>query len=232
MRVNRIGLLLVVFGPLSLVGVASPSAEPDLERGRAVVMGAATTTSPRSACHTCHGMQGAGDSSGAFPRLSGQSAWYLYKQLKDYASGQRQNDVMSPIAKTLSDQQMEDVAAFYAAQQETAAAPRPEPDTLLLQRGAAISATGLPDKGVAACVNCHGPSGRGLPPSFPYLAGQYGPYIELQFRFWKEGARRNDPLGVMQHIAQQLSEEDIRAVAAYFASMPPPTGPQQEPARE
>ena len=232
MWLNRITLLLLAHGLLLTIGVASSNAEPDLERGRAVVMGAAMTTSPRSACHTCHGMHGAGDSSGAFPRLSGQAPWYLYKQLKDYASGARQNEVMSPIATTLSDQQMEDVAAYYAAQEVAADAPQAEADALLLQRGAAISATGLPEKGVAACVNCHGPSGRGLPPSFPYLAGQYAPYVELQFRFWKEGLRRNDPLGVMQHIAKQLSEDEIKAVAAYFASMPPPTARQQETARE
>jgi cytochrome c553 len=232
MRFYRICLLLTALGFFSTIGVPSSNAEPDLERGRAVAMGAGTTTNSRSACHTCHGMHGAGDSSGAFPRLSGQAAWYLYKQLKDYASGERQNDVMSPVAKALTDQQMEDVAAFYAAQQVPAEAPRAEPDSLLLQRGAAISARGLPDRGVAACVNCHGPSGRGLPPSFPYLAGQYAPYVELQFRFWKQGMRHNDPLGVMQHIAQQLSEDDVKAVAAYFASMPPPTPRQQERAQE
>jgi cytochrome c553 len=232
MWVNRIILLLLAHGLVPMINVAPSRAEPDLERGRAVVMGAATTTSPRSACHTCHGMHGAGDSSGAFPRLSGQAPWYLYKQLKDYASGERRNEVMSPIAQALSDQQMEDVAAYYAAQESPAEAPLAEADALLLQRGAAIAAAGLPDKGVAACVNCHGPSGRGLPPSFPYLAGQYAPYIELQFRFWKEGARHNDPLGVMQHIAQQLSEDEINALASYFASMPPPSARPQETARE
>ena len=98
MRFYRICLLLTALGFFSTIGVPSSNAEPDLERGRAVAMGAGTTTSSRSACHTCHGMHGAGDSSGAFPRLSGQAAWYLYKQLKDYASGERQNDVMSPVA--------------------------------------------------------------------------------------------------------------------------------------
>lgn len=203
-------------------------AEGDVERGRLVALGAATAVSPRSACHTCHGMDGAGDSSGAFPRLTGQGAWYSYKQLKDYASGARQNAVMSPIAKVLTDQQMQDVAAYYAAQRVPAAAPTTNADPLLLQRGGAISATGLMDKGVAACVNCHGASGQGLPPSFPYLAGQYAPYAELQFRFWRDGSRRNDPLGVMQHIAKQMTDDEVRAVAAYFASLPPPSGDQQD----
>lgn len=207
-------------------------AEADAERGRSVALGAASALSPRSACHTCHGINGAGDSSGAFPRLTSQAAWYLYKQLKDYASGQRQNDVMSPIARELTDQQMQDVAIFYAEQSEPApAAASVVTDPLLVQRGGAISAVGLAEKGVAACVNCHGPAGRGLPPSFPYLAGQYGPYVELQFRFWKEGTRRNDPLGVMEHIAKQLADEEIKALAAYFASLPPPESHRQSATR-
>lgn len=202
-------------------------AEADLERGRAVALGAGTAVAPRSACHTCHGLRGAGDASGAFPRLTGQAAWYLYKQLKDYASGARRNEIMAPIAEALSDRQMQDVSAYYAAQ----AAARPgvprADDPQLIQRGGAISAMGLRDKGVAACVNCHGPAGAGLPPSFPYLAGQFAPYVELQFRFWKEGQRRNSPLGVMEHIAAQLSDDDVKALAAYFASLAPPAPGQQ-----
>lgn len=212
-------------------GIASGDA--DIERGRNVVVGAASSVSPRSACNTCHGLDGAGDSSGAFPRLTGQAGWYLYKQLKDYASGERENDVMSPIARELSDQQMEDVAAYYASQpQPGSPLPRPDAAPLMIQRGGAISATGLQDKGVAACVNCHGVAGRGLPPSFPYLAGQYAPYIELQFRFWKDGTRRNDPLGVMQHIAEQLSDEEIQAVAAYFSAQPPPANTAEQATAE
>ena len=196
------------------------SAEADRERGRSIAMGAATQLTPRSACFTCHGMDGAGDGSGAFPRLTRQSAWYLYKQLKDYASGARPNDVMSPIAKALTDQQMEDVSAYYAAQRAPARRTSRSGDPEALQKGGAISAAGLAAKGVPACVNCHGSAGRGLPPSFPYLAGQYAPYIELQLMLWKRGQRRNDPLGVMAQVARQLSPEEIRALALYFASVP------------
>lgn len=194
------------------------AAAADLERGRAVAMGAVETPIGASACFVCHGLDGAGDASGAFPRLSGQAAWYLYKQLKDYASGARPNDIMSPIARLLTDQEMEEVAVYYAAQRAPAARTT-DPDPRSLQAGGAISARGLPGKEVAACVNCHGAAGRGLPPSFPYLAGQYAPYTELQMMLWKRGERRNDPLGVMRHIAQQLSPEEIRALAAYFEAV-------------
>jgi cytochrome c553 len=207
--------LLLTAGP----AVAQPSAhQADPARGRGVALGVATTPSPRSACFTCHSLDGAGDSAGAFPRLSGQSAWYLYKQLKDYASGARANPVMSPIAALLTDAEMQDVAAYYASQQ---APPRRsvEHDPEALQIGASIAAAGLVDKQVQACVNCHGPQGRGLPPSFPYLAGQYAPYFELQMQLWKRGERNNDPLGVMKHIADQLSDDQIRALALYFESL-------------
>jgi cytochrome c553 len=217
-------LQVVSLSLLVAMGMSSAArAEASAERGEAIVLGAANTVSARSACHTCHGRNGIGDSSGAFPRLTGQAGWYLYKQMKDYASGLRQNEIMSPIAKELTDQQMQDVAIYYAGQTAPALAPPPVNDPLLLQKGAAIAATGLPEKGVAACVNW----GQGLPPSFPYLAGQYATYAELQFRFWKEGQRRNDPLGVMEHIAKQLSDDEVRALATYFGTLLPPNAPQQ-----
>ncbi|MDC7785050.1 c-type cytochrome [Rhodoplanes sp. TEM] len=213
--------------PAAAAGPPTPPGEADLERGRAVARGDATGLPAGAACHTCHGPDGAGDRSGAFPRIGGQPAWYLYKQLDDYASGARRNAVMEPIARALAARQRQDVAAFYAAQVPAAAAPARSADPALLQRGGSIAAAGLAEKSVAACVNCHGPRGRGLPPTYPYLAGQYAPYVALQFRAWKDGARRNDPLGVMRHIARQLSEDDVRALATYFASLPPPA-----PARE
>jgi cytochrome c553 len=201
---------------LLLLSVA-PGEAADPERGRAI-----TAASGPTACQTCHGANGEGDASGAFPRLTGQSAWYLYKQLKDYASGTRENEVMSPIAKALADQDAQDVSAYYASLSAAVPGGPREAEPQLLQRGGAISAQGLRDKGVEACVNCHGAAGQGMPPSSPSLAGQFAPYTELQFRFWKEGRRRNSPLGVMEHIARQLSDEEVRALAAYFAALPPP----------
>jgi cytochrome c553 len=223
-RAGRAPFAAVLFLCL-LVGWGTDSVaqdEHDLELGRNVAMGQRAISAPRSACMSCHGLNGAGDSSGAFPRLSGQAAWYLYKQLKDYASGTRPNDVMSPIARTLSDAQMQAVAAYYAGQ----SAPAPEKPRIVkpldLQRGAAMASIGVPEKGVAACVNCHGPGNTGLPPSFPYLAGQSASYMRLQLQLWKDGVRKNDPLGVMQHIAKQLSGDEISTLALYLSSLEPP----------
>lgn len=198
-----------------------------LVNGRAVVVGAAaeggvTQGTRPQACFSCHGLDGAGDGSGAFPRISGQPAFYLYKQLLDYASGTRPNDIMTPIAKALTPEQMIDVAAYYAAQEGASAFPPPSFNPLALQHGGMLSAVGSAEKGIQACVNCHGPQGHGLPPSFPYLAGQFSAYTELQLQLWKQGQRKNDPLGVMADIASRMTPEDMRNVAAYFAAMSPP----------
>lgn len=206
----------IVATVVSILAVQAHAA--DAMRGRAVALGGATPFAGRTACHLCHGLDGAGDSAGVFPRLAGQAAWYLYKQLKDYASGARRNAVMQPIARALDDAAMQDVASYYATSQ-AAAAEFPPGDALLMQRGGAIAAIGIAERGVAACVNCHGPEGRGLPPSFPALAGLSPSYAALQLRLWKDGTRSNSPLGVMEQIAASLSDEDIDAVSAYFASV-------------
>lgn len=197
---------------LLLAGPAT--AAPDIAAGREVAQGF-STEAKGSACVSCHGVDGAGDRSGAFPRLSGQASWYLYKQLMDYANGEREDPVMSPIARELSEAEIENVAAYYAAQE----VPQPEPpsfDDMTLQRGGAISAVGLPELGVPSCESCHGRAAEGIPPVYPLLAGQYAPYLELQMRRYRDGERTNDPLGVMQDVAAEMDDEAIAAVSAYL----------------
>jgi cytochrome c553 len=188
-------------------------AEANLDAGRAVVVGG--REAGVTPCFLCHGLDGAGDSAGAFPRLSDQAAFYVYKQLVDYASGARQNEVMTPIARQMTDQQMEDVSFYYSVV-DAPYFSRPELDPAMLDRARTIAKDGLPDADVQACNLCHGRDGLGNPPLFPYLAGQYALYTELQLRMFKQGTRDNDPLGVMRQIAKGLSDEDIRALALYY----------------
>lgn len=202
------------------------SFEGDPVAGQRVVMGAGGI-GVGGACFQCHGTQGHGDGGAAFPRLAGQPAWYLYKQLGDYAGGRRPNDLMTPIAAALSEQERRDVAAYYAAASNEGGGSRrgvlgQDVDAELVQRGGRISALGSPERGVQSCVGCHGPAGSGLPPDTPYLAGQSSHYLELQLRLWSEGRRRNDPQGVMADVARRLTPQDRRAVAQYFGSLPPP----------
>jgi len=173
----------------------------------------------RIACAQCHGMDGLAEPGGAVPRLDGQVQWYLYSSLQQFASGERYHPVMTPVALQLDDPAMRDVAR-YLSRLSTPAVQVPGQDNLALrQLGGAISAAGVPENGVPACQSCHGEAGRGGPPVAPVLAGQYAPYVVAQLQRWKEGRRGGDPLNVMRQIAMQMSDEDIRAVAAYFEAV-------------
>jgi cytochrome c553 len=180
-----------------------------------------------SACVGCHGAKGEGNAAANFPRLAGQSQAYLARQLKSYADGSRNNPVMMPIAKGLSPEQIQAVAAYYAG----LAAPAPKaatsaaPAAQALKRGAQLANVGDDKLGVQGCVNCHGPGGIGEPPAYPYLAGQHASYLTAALGEWKSGARNTDPSLQMNMIAKRLSDSDIAALAAYYAV-------QQAPAPE
>ncbi|HEV7275252.1 MAG TPA: c-type cytochrome [Devosiaceae bacterium] len=172
-------------------------------------------------CLRCHGLEGAGDPSGAFPRLAGQGAWYLYKTLHDFAQGRRQNEVMSPIARTLTDEEMRALSAYYAALPPATAWPAVEADVETLQAGGALAATGNVQDGIPACAGCHGAEGEGRPPIVPSLAAQSASYLEHQLQKWKAGERDGDPMGVMEAIARAMSDEQMRAVSLYYSAKPP-----------
>jgi cytochrome c553 len=181
----------------------------------------------QGACLSCHGVDGGGDAAGAFPRLAGQPAGYLFKQLQDYASGARSNEIMSPIASQLTEDERRDVALYYAIQAAPAPSAPRNPDPALVQWGGVLSAIGSADRNVQACQNCHGPAGTGLPPRYPALAGQVESYLENQLRLWRSGERDNDPADLMQGLARHLTDEDIRAAATYFANLRPAGAPPQ-----
>ena len=209
--------------------------DSNLKHGQDVVLGNISCDPGKTCypCVTCHQLRGEGAASSEFPRLTGQSYRYLYASLKAYASGERKSDVMGPVAQALSDNDLRDVAAYYAAetiaQSDMAkwAAEKSAPDASVLTDGAALAAIGSAKKGVQACANCHGPAGAGLPPVYPYLAGQYSGYLEEQLKAFKSGSRKDDTLGIMRDIAGRLSGDEIHAVAQYYASIRPPvTVPQ------
>jgi cytochrome c553 len=201
---------------------------PDFDAGRAVVVGGADGSI--TPCFMCHDLDGDGDSAGAFPRLSGQAAFYMYKQLVDYASEERPSDVMTPIARQLTEPQMANVAFYYSVV-DAPYARRPEVDPEVLARGRKIAEEGLPEADLQACNLCHGENGAGNPPLFPYLAGQYALYTELQMQLFKRKVRANDPLAVMRDIAEELSDDDIRAVALYYEWLRPAANDEPSGAR-
>lgn len=209
--------------PQSMPGLSDRSElsrNADPNRGRFLTIGG-MFSELRIGCVQCHGIDGSGNSSGAFPRLTDQSGWYLYKTLQDYASGLRPSDIMGPIARTLTPQQMEDVAAYYASIENAPYPAEPQADVQVRQIGGAIAAMGVPSQGVPSCNGCHGPHGIGQAPIYPYLAGQYASYLEHQLMLWKQGRRDGDPMNIMELIAKAMTEEQIRAVSLYYASVRP-----------
>lgn len=187
----------------------------NLDAGKAIVLQG--NGKGATACVACHGERGAGNAAALYPRLARLDAGYLAKQINDFQRGTRKNAVMQPIAKALSQAEIADVSAYFAAQAPPVSVAATDPK--LLARGARLATSGFWDKDVPACISCHGPAGRGVGANFPALAGQYPSYIAQQLNAWRTGTRDNDPQGLMKGIAQRLPAGDIAAVSVYFASL-------------
>ena len=173
-------------------------------------------------CQSCHGADGGGQAAAGFPRLAGLDAAYLARQLADYATGTRTNAVMQPIARALSADERQAVAAYYS--QLPAPVIPPSPRTPADVLGATLATRGRWSQQVPACEQCHGPGGVGVGAHFPPLAGQPAAYLAAQLEAWKQGTRRNDPLQLMQQLSRKLDAKDIAAVAQWFAAQPLPAG--------
>jgi cytochrome c553 len=215
----------MIWLPLALVlaSAAAPSlaADPrDVALGREIAEGGALPE--EITCSRCHGALGMGRPEEQAPRLAGQPRLYLNKQLGDFAGGARVSERMAPVARALSPAQREAVAAYYASLHAVPYPEAPYGEPALVQEGGVLSAIGDAERGIRACEICHADAGVGIAPSFPYLAGQYAYYTERELLLWKAGERRNDPLDVMADIAERLEEEEIRALALYFARVRPP----------
>jgi cytochrome c553 len=202
----------------NLKNVMSRSAgrQPDAKHG--VVIVAQGTAKGAPPCAQCHAFNGVSDASGAFPRLAGQSAYYLAAQLRDFASGVRASAIMSPIAKALSPDDIADVTAYFAGV-DAPFLPLKAPNAALAKRGEELAKAGGPER--LHCDNCHGPGGSGAPPVIPYLGGQYAHYIAFTLQMWQEGFRKNS-LDAMAVIAKKLDDQEIAAVAAYYQQLTSP----------
>jgi cytochrome c553 len=168
-----------------------------------------------SVCAACHGTDGNSPIS-ANPNLAGQHPEYLVKQLQNYKSGERKNPIMTGIASTLSDDDMRNVAAYYAAQGPRLGAAR---DAKLASAGQTLYRGGNSASGVAACSGCHSPSGAGIPVQYPRLKGQHGEYTAAQLKAFRSGERANDPASMMRGVAARMSDAEIAAVAEYISGL-------------
>lgn len=191
------------------VGCTAPVAAPAQASGELIAFGGGPG-GPRDACFACHGVLGEGD--GLSPRLRGLSRGYLIKQLEDYGGRWRDNPVMSPIAKRLSDADRLAVASYYVG---LAAFDDGSFSGMIRHR---LYTEGDPARGLEPCSTCHekGGSDHGL--STPVLTGQTQAYVRAQLLAWKESRRRNDPRDIMGAIARKLGKAEIESLAAAVAS--------------
>lgn len=168
-----------------------------------------------AACMGCHGPKG-NSLNPVWPKLAGQGAGYLVKQMADFKSGARKDPIMAGQAAGLSSQDIADLAAYFSAQKISAAST----DKSKLTLGQNIYRGGNKEKGVAACSACHGPTGAGNPAAkFPALGSQQPAYAVKAMKDFRTGARSNDDGKMMRDIAGRMSDKEIEAVASYIAGL-------------
>lgn len=201
---------LVLFGAIAVSGAGGAAAQ-DLARAEKLA---------GQVCAACHAADGNSTAS-ANPKIAGQFPEYLAKQLADFKAHKdkkpaRSSAVMNGMVAGVSDADLKNLAAYYATQKLKPAAAA---DKELAAAGQKIWRGGIASSGVPACAGCHGPSGAGIPAQYPRLSGQFAEYVAAQLKAFKEGARANDPNGMMRGVAARMTEQEIRAVAEYAAGL-------------
>lgn len=171
------------------------------------------------ACASCHGADGGGNEQSGFPRLAGLDTAYIENQLHAFRKGQRKNPVMAGMAAPLTQQDIKDVAAYYAGLAPVSHASAPA--EVAVDVGEQLVNYGdMTDRGLPACNQCHAPGGLGVGASFPPLAGQPYSYLLAQIKAWQSGTRSGDPLGLMKAVSGKLTDAEAESVAAYLAGLP------------
>lgn len=211
---TRMSFAVLMAALAAAAGSAGAAGNPEAGRQKA------------AACTACHGQDG-NSLADMWPKLAGQVPEYIVKQLQDFKAGRRSDEQMSPQAANLSEQDMQDIAAFFSAQKVAAA----ESDKALQARGEQIylKGRGRPQP-VTACTGCHGPAGAGnrdwsklmaRTPAVlaPALGGQHPAYVAKQLKAYRNGQRSNDTARVMRDIARGLGDMEIAALAAHIARL-------------
>jgi cytochrome c553 len=173
-------------------------------------------------CAACHGPDG-NSMIDMNPKIAGQHANYIAKQLSEFklasqtgGSEGRNNAVMNGMAAPLSEQDIQDLAAYFASQEATAG----ETPENFVEPGAALYRGGDAERGVTACIACHGPQGNGMQlAGFPDISGQHATYTATQLKAFRDGVRGNDLNGMMQDIASKLTDEDIEILSNYISGL-------------
>lgn len=193
-----------------------------LSAGLAVAVSAQAGEAPAAApklvtqvCAACHGVDG-NSAVAMYPKIAGQFKPYTAKQLAEFKSGVRKSAVMTPIAATLSPEDIATLSTYFAKQEPSLGKAKSNGAGSVGER---IYQAGIPDLKVPACASCHGPAGAGIPPQFPRLAGQHAEYTLNQLKLFRSGERDNGPPKMMRMIASRLSDQDMAAVADYIQGL-------------
>lgn len=199
----RLGLVLIV---VSTVFSGTTLAQGNAEAGQGKV----------AVCVACHGQSGNESLLPNVPKLGGQSASYLLKQMVEIKSGVRAAPLMNGMLNTLDDQGLADVAAYYAS----LPAPQGAAEAEKLVIAEPIYKAGIASIGVAACSACHAPNGKGIPEAgYPALSGQDVAYTEMQLKAFRAGERANDDAEIMRTISERLTDAEIAALASYVSGL-------------
>ncbi|SFK23178.1 Cytochrome c553 [Nitrosomonas aestuarii] len=197
---------------LAMAFSTSALAAGDIAKGQEIAAGV---------CAGCHNADG-NSIIPINPKLAGQHAEYITKQLMDFKveegkTSKRNNPVMASMVAALTQEDMENLGAFYDAQDAASGAVSANKE--LLEIGKILYHGGNIENGVPACASCHGPTGSGVPPHYPMLAGQHAEYTLVQLNLFNTGDRSNDD-GVMKKVLTRMSGEQKRAVSEYIQGMP------------
>ncbi len=201
MKASQFGAMI-----LALSGLVSFTANAaDIEAGK----------TKSAVCAACHGADG-NSSNAAWPSLAGQHASYIYKQLKDFKEGRRNDATMTGMVALLNDADMKNIAAYFESQQPKAVAFNAD----MIAAGESIYRGGITETSVAACMGCHSPSGKGNGPAgWPSLKGQHPEYLLTQLQNFKLGLRANDNGKMMRNVVIRMSDMEMKSVAAYIAGI-------------
>lgn len=209
-------LLALMLCAATVTAFANETAKPaapqgDASRGQAIAS---------TVCGACHGPDGNSTIS-ANPKLAGQHAEYLLKQMKNFkgADGkqpERVNAVMNGMIAAFDENQMRDLAAYFAAQKAGGGVAK---SVATVELGQKIYRAGNMEKGLPACAGCHGPAGAGMPAQYPRLAGQHTEYTEAQLKAFRSEERANDPNKMMRMVAIKMTDAEIKAVSDYISGL-------------
>ena len=202
----------LVTGKKELHGVIKPAINNSIELVSGDLINGKNLSQPCAVCHSTDG----NSVNPIWPKLAGQHSIYIVKQLNDFKDGDRVNVQMAGMVASLTEQDMLDLALYFEDQKNNLGFAEPD----LVSQGQKIYRAGDSEKGIAACMACHGPAGSGNPGAmYPSLRGQHAEYTMMQLKMFKTGERNNDANAVMRSIAGRMTDSQINAVSEYIQGL-------------